>query len=82
MNPPEFSGSKVEYDPNGFIYEVYKTLAIMGLTSKVKTDLVAYQLKDVDQLWYEKWKDSRSVRVGPIEWKTIILAFLDRFFPC
>ncbi|WMV08914.1 hypothetical protein MTR67_002299 [Solanum verrucosum] len=34
MNPPEFSGSKVEEDPNGFIYEVYKILAIMGTNGK------------------------------------------------
>ena len=32
MNPLEFSGSKVEEDPNGFIKEVYKTLAIIRLT--------------------------------------------------
>uniref|UniRef100_M1DLC6 Retrotransposon gag protein n=1 Tax=Solanum tuberosum TaxID=4113 RepID=M1DLC6_SOLTU len=30
MNPPEFSGSKVEEDPNGFTEEVYKPLAIIG----------------------------------------------------
>ena len=42
MNPTEFSGSKVEEDPNGFIDEVYKTLATMGLTSKVKAKLAAY----------------------------------------
>ena len=32
MNLPVFSGPKVEEDPNGFIDEVYKTLAIRELT--------------------------------------------------
>ena len=54
MNPPEFSGSKVEEDPNGFIDEVYKSLVIMGLTSREKAELVAYQLKDVVQILYEQ----------------------------
>ena len=47
MNPPEYSGSKVEEDPNGLIDEVYKTLAIMGLSSREKAELAAYQSKDV-----------------------------------
>ena len=33
MKPLELSGSKVEQDPYEFIDKVYKTLAIMGLTS-------------------------------------------------
>ena len=44
MNPLEFTGSKVEEDPNGFIDEVYKTFAIIGLTSREKAELAAYQL--------------------------------------
>ena len=31
MNPLEFSGSKVEEDPNGFIDEVYKTSCYYGI---------------------------------------------------
>jgi len=81
MNPPDFSGSKVEEDPNGFIDEVYKTLAIMGVSSREKAELAAYQLKYVAQIWLKQWKDSRSVGAGPIEWETFRLAFLDRFFP-
>ena len=64
-----FIGSKVEEDPNGFIEEVYKTVAIMGVCSIQKAELAAYQLKDFAQIWYEKWKDSRSEKVGPIEGK-------------
>ncbi|WMV08907.1 hypothetical protein MTR67_002292 [Solanum verrucosum] len=54
MNPPEFYGSKVEEDPQGFVDEVYKVLAIMGLTSVEKADLAAYQLRDVAQIWQEQ----------------------------
>ena len=54
INPLEFNGFKVEEDPNWFIDEVYKTLAIMGLTSSEKEELASYQLNDVAQVWYEK----------------------------
>ncbi|XP_049399690.1 uncharacterized protein LOC125863705 [Solanum stenotomum] len=50
MNPPEFYGSKVEEDPNGFIEEVYKVLAIIGVTSRDRAELAAYQLKDVARI--------------------------------
>ena len=45
MNPPEFYGSKVDEDRNGFIDQVYKLLAIMGVSSIEKVELAAYQLK-------------------------------------
>ncbi|XP_049372489.1 uncharacterized protein LOC125837398 [Solanum verrucosum] len=81
MNPREFFGSKVEEDPNGFIDEVYKVLAIMGVTSVEKVELAAYQLKDVAQIWYEQWKYARPVETGLIVWEVLKLVFLDRFFP-
>ena len=33
MNLPDFYGANVNVDPNGFINEVYKVLAIMGVSS-------------------------------------------------
>ncbi|KAH0705927.1 hypothetical protein KY285_010447 [Solanum tuberosum] len=81
MNPPEFYGSKVEEDPNGFIEEVYKVLAIMWVSSIEKAELAAYQLKDVAQIWYEQWKYSKAIGAGPIEWEAFKLEFIDRFFP-
>ncbi|WMV50375.1 hypothetical protein MTR67_043760 [Solanum verrucosum] len=52
MNPPEFRGSKVEEDPQRFIDEVYKVLANMGVSLEEKAELAAYQLEDVDQIWF------------------------------
>ena len=47
MNPLEFHYSKVEEDPQEFIDEVHKILAIMGMRSEDKAELAAYQLKGV-----------------------------------
>ena len=42
MNPPEFYGSKLDEDPQEFIDEVHKILAIMGMRSEDKAELAAY----------------------------------------
>jgi len=81
MNPPEFYRSKVEKDQFGFIEDVYKALVIMGVSSIEKKELSSYQLKDVTQIWYEQWKDSRLIGAGPIEWEAFKSEFLNRFFP-
>ncbi|WMV37252.1 hypothetical protein MTR67_030637 [Solanum verrucosum] len=53
----------------------------MGVSSQEKTELAAYHLKDVAQVWYEQWKKGRPIREGPISWATSKMAFLHRFFP-
>ena len=49
MNPPEFYGSKVSENSNRFIDEMYKKVAIMGVSSIEKGELASYQLKDFSQ---------------------------------
>ncbi|XP_049368651.1 uncharacterized protein LOC125833533 [Solanum verrucosum] len=70
MNPSTFYGSNVDEDPQGFIEEMFKVVDAMGVSSQVKAELGAYQLKDVAQVWYEQWKDERPVRVGPVDWRS------------
>ena len=53
----------------------------MGVSSNEKTELASYQLKDVAQVWYEKWKEERPVREGTVSWASFKMTFLDRFFP-
>ena len=67
MNLLELYGSKIDEDPNGFIDEVYKVLAIIGVSSFENEDLTGYELKDVARLWYEQWKDTRPIGAGSIE---------------
>ena len=54
MNPPKFHGSKVEEDPQEFVYEVHMVLIIMGVTLEEKEKLVTYQLKGVAQVWFNQ----------------------------
>ena len=51
INPPMLFGSKVEEDIQGFTDVVFKILDVTEVTSQEKEELVAYQLKDVAQVW-------------------------------
>ena len=81
MNPPTFFGSRVEEDPQGFIDEVFNIVDAMVVSSQEKAELAAYQLKDVAQVWYEKWKNERSVIECRITWGDFKTTLPDRLFP-
>ncbi|WMV41208.1 hypothetical protein MTR67_034593, partial [Solanum verrucosum] len=53
----------------------------MGVSPQEKAELVAYQLKDVAQLWYTQWKRNRPVGAAHTEWEVFKSTFLDRYFP-
>ena len=61
--------------------EVHKILSTIGVSEKEKAKLVAYQLKDVAQVWYKIWADSRAPEAVPITWDILNTAFLERFLP-
>ena len=80
MNPPTFFGSKMEEDPQGFIDEVFKILDAMGVSYQEQADLAAYQLEDLDRVWYDQLKNERPIIKGQITWGALKTAFLGRFF--
>ncbi|XP_049397305.1 uncharacterized protein LOC125861453 [Solanum stenotomum] len=81
MNHCTFLGSKVDEDPQNFIEEVFKIVDAMGVTPMKKAELISYQLKDVAQVWFEKWRDERPIVSDPMGWGVFKTTFLDRFFP-
>ncbi|XP_049378068.1 uncharacterized protein LOC125842807 [Solanum stenotomum] len=81
MSPLMLFGSKVNEDPQEFVEEIYKIVDAMGMTSIEKAELATYQFKDVAQVWYNQWKDNRTIGAGPIDWEVFKKAFLDKFFP-
>ncbi|XP_010314868.2 uncharacterized protein [Solanum lycopersicum] len=81
MITPNFYGSKVDKDPQEFLYEVYKVPYAMEVTLSEMDELDSYKLKDVAQTWYGQWRHNRSLRGGPLTWEIFKAAFTDRFFP-
>lgn len=81
MTPPTFHGTIVDKDRQGFIHEVFKVVDSMGVTSRGKMELASYKLKEVEQVWFEQWRDKKLVRASPVDWGVFEMTFLDRFFP-
>ena len=81
MNPPTLYGCKVDKDPQYFIDEVYKILFAMGFSTSEKVKLSIYQLNNVAQTWYVKYKDNGPLRGGLVTLDIFKSLFLDRFFP-
>lgn len=59
---------------------MYKALAIIGVTLEEKSELEAYQLKGIAQIWFIQWKMGR-LDDGCISWAEFKATFLDRFLP-
>lgn len=51
------------------------------MTSREKAECTWYQLREVDQVWYNQWKENRLVDSCPIEWEEIKDFFLEKYFP-
>lgn len=66
LDPPRFHGCEIEEDLIDFIDEAYQIVAVMGIPSKEKDKLVAYQLKVVVKILCEQWADERCKGEGPI----------------
>nr|XP_004237286.1 uncharacterized protein LOC101250208 [Solanum lycopersicum] len=45
-----------------------------------EADLAAYQLEDLDRVWYDQLKNERPIIKGQITWGALKTAFLGRFF--
>ncbi|XP_070021847.1 uncharacterized protein [Nicotiana sylvestris] len=81
MKPPVFTGSKKDEDPQNFIDEVQKIFRVINATDTEAAELVAYQLKDVANAWYETWEESRGEDADPATWKEFADVFLEHFLP-
>ena len=57
MNPLVYYGSKTNEDPQKFVDEFLKILCDMGVNEKERVEFVAYQLKDVSQVWHRMRRD-------------------------
>ncbi|XP_060211387.1 uncharacterized protein LOC132638567 [Lycium barbarum] len=80
-NPPEFSGTKPEEDPQEFVRKMQRTLRLIKASATESVELASYRLYDVAANWYESWEFSRGDGAPPAEWDEFTEAFLDHFLP-
>ena len=53
----------------------------MGVNPREKTYLVEYQLKDVTQVSFDRWREERTLEESPVDWKVYKEAIIYRYFP-
>lgn len=53
INPLEFHRSIVDKDPIEFLAEDYRTIAVIGVPSEDKVELLSYQLKGIEKVSYD-----------------------------
>jgi len=56
MNPPSFTCTSTEDDPENFIEELKKVFDVMHITDIIRVELAAYQMKNVARTWFDQWK--------------------------
>jgi hypothetical protein len=81
MDPPTFTGSDLNEDPQDFIDQIQRALDIMHVTGRETVELAAYRFKGEAIYWYEDWKRSRGIDAPPATWKEFKEAFLDHYLP-
>ncbi len=56
MDPPTFTGSDLNEDPQDFIDQIQRALDIIHITGRETVELTAYRFKGEAIYWYEDWK--------------------------
>ena len=81
LDPPSFTGSNSNEDPQDFIDQIQRTLDVMHVSGTEATELATYRLKSVAILWYEAWKQSKGIDAPLTTWEEFKEAFLDHYLP-
>ena len=81
LDPPTFTGSDPNEDPQDFIDQIQRALEVMHVFGVETVELAAYRLKGEAILWYEDWKRSRGIDALPASWEEFKMAFIDHYLP-
>lgn len=80
MKSPMLFGSKVNKYPQTFVIRFIRIWMQWG-EFKWAGWARRYQLKDVLQILYTKWKENKFLSAVTISWEVITMVFLDTLFP-
>lgn len=80
-DPPEFSGTGPNDDPQEFVRQVQRTLRVIGASETESVELASYRLRGIAANWYDSWRLARGQGSGPALWEEFSEAFLAHFLP-
>lgn len=80
-DPPEFSGTGPNDDPQEFVRQVQRTLRVIGASETESVKLASYRLRGIAANWYDSWRLAQGQRSRPALWEEFSEAFLAHFLP-
>ncbi|XP_075074479.1 uncharacterized protein LOC142162073 [Nicotiana tabacum] len=81
LEPPVFTGIDPTADPQDFLEEVEKATTLLEVKDYRVVQLVAYQLKDIADLWFKRVEKSRLEDASPIIWAEFKKIFIKKWLP-
>ncbi|XP_070054176.1 uncharacterized protein [Nicotiana tomentosiformis] len=66
LDPPVFTGTNPEENPQDIIDEMHRTLRVMHATEMEGVELASYRLKGVGYSWFKLCEESREERSPPV----------------
>ncbi|XP_059280963.1 aldehyde dehydrogenase family 3 member F1-like [Lycium ferocissimum] len=81
MNPPIFTETKKDEDPQDYINALQKISRIMIVTEIEAATFETHQLQSVANTWYESWELSQGEDAPDATWDEFTSTFLDHFMP-
>ncbi|XP_070034820.1 uncharacterized protein [Nicotiana tomentosiformis] len=81
LDPPVFTDTNPEEDPQDFIDEMHKNLRAMRATEIEAVELASYRLKEVTYSLFELWEESREEGSPSARWGEFADSFIDYFLP-
>ena len=76
-----FDGLGTPVDAANWLRHIERHLGALGLTSELRVQFVAFQLKGQADLWWEGVLTARTAAHGPVTWELFVEQFRRRFYP-
>ncbi|KAJ1386965.1 Retrotransposon gag domain [Sesbania bispinosa] len=81
LNPPTFSGSNANEDPQRFIDGLERLWRVLSCSDIRAVELASFQVEGVAYDWFDTMTRGRSVGSPPLAWGELPRLFMARFLP-
>ncbi|XP_070005446.1 uncharacterized protein [Nicotiana sylvestris] len=81
LDPPVFTETDPNEDPQVYIDRVQRTLRVMKATATGSVEIASYRLRVFAVNWFESWESSRGEDAPTGVWQEFTEAFLRHYLP-
>ena len=81
MRLDTFDGLGKPIDAANWLRHMERHFGALGMTSEMKAQFVAFQLKGDADIWWEAVLTARTAGLGPVTWEVFVEQFRRRFYP-